>query len=167
MKRITMFILFILLVIPAISQQKSKKQLRKERETAQSEIINDLLESKQFVFKATEALPMTGGSVTLNHQYDFAVDRDRAIAYLPFYGITYLADYGAMNEGGIKFDEAIKKYREKKGNKRRYISIEVKSREDTYKMNLSVSDLGYADLSVSCTRKQTMKFTGTIGPLKK
>ncbi|MBN1821285.1 MAG: DUF4251 domain-containing protein [Prolixibacteraceae bacterium] len=168
MKKILLTTTVFLIVFVSIAQEKSRKEIRAEKEAIQTENIKKLIDSKEYVLNVAQAFPMTGGTVFLDpYDFDLTILGDTAIAYLPFYGISYNFRYGAGNEIGIKFQDAISDYKIKKGKRNNIIKMEVKTPDDTYNMTLSVSKLGYADLSVSCSRKQTIKYTGYLCPIER
>jgi len=139
----------------------ARKLSRAEKRTARMQEVKSLIDSKQFVFYATNAQPMSGGQVNLTSQYSLILNGDSAQAYLPYFGIAYTAGYLDRN-GGINFNESLKEYScdFKKGNYR--IKFEVKVPADIYEFNLSVSEEGYASLHVSCNNRQPISFNGTI-----
>jgi hypothetical protein len=168
MARQIIFVALFLLVNSVFAQEgiKSGKVKRLARVAKRTEQVKRLLGSKDFIFVATQALPMSGSAIYLNPSYDLKIKGDSAFAYLPFYGVAYYAEYGGRN-GGIEFNELYNDYSEITSNSRTEISFRVKAPKDTYRFQLSVSDLGYATLNVSCVNRQPIQFYGTIEEIKK
>lgn len=148
-----------------------------------TKIVND----KNFIFVATSAIPLntmdvsrvlnkmagptTGGTINLNtDNYDLRITPDSVISYLPFYGRAFNATpYGGNNdESGYKFTSTKFTYETKKGRKKGWdIAIQTKDVKDNVRMNLSISEGGYATLSVVSMNKQSITFNGYLKEAKK
>lgn len=143
-----------------------------------AKIVND----KNFIFVATSAIPLntievtrvlnkmtgppTGGTINLNtDNYDLRITPDSLISYLPFYGRAFNATpYGGNNdESGYKFTSTKFTYETKKGRKKGWdIAIQTKDVRDNVRMNLSVSEGGYATLNVVSNNKQSITYNGYL-----
>src|SRR6266542_2128373 len=64
-------------------------------------VVQNFINSKEFVFKAQTVLPMSGASRQLTSEYDVKFLGDSIVAYLPYFGRAYSAGYG--EGGGIDF----------------------------------------------------------------
>lgn len=146
-----------------------------------------IVDEKNFIFVATSAIPLntmdvsrvlnkmagppTGGTINLNtDNYDLRITPDSVISYLPFYGRAFNATpYGGNNdESGYKFTSTKFTYETKKGRKRGWdITIQTKDVKDNVRMNLSISEGGYATLSVVSMNKQSITFNGYLKEAKK
>jgi len=157
MKRLVI-IFFSLFVVFLCEGQKTT---RKEREARRMEEVQELIRLGEYVFTASHALPMSGTSVYLDAWYDLTIKGDSAFAYLPYYGIAYQAEYGDR-EGGIKFEEPLRDYKVETTKSGKEISFEIKDTNELYKITLSVSEIGYANLYVTCFKRQPIRFYGTI-----
>lgn len=141
-------------------------------------IIND----KNFVFVATSAIPMNStdinavfskmngniasGSINLaGNNYDLKIMPDSIIAYLPYYGRSFSAPIG-RDESGIKFTTTDFTYAAKKNKKGWQITINTASTKDNPTIFLSVSQNGYASLTVISNQKQTITYNGYIAAPK-
>jgi hypothetical protein len=159
------FILILLLIVPSLNAQDNNKLSRKEKRADKEEIkkeqIRKLLNSKTFVFNATHANPLGSGSIYLSSYYDLKITGDSVIAYLPFFGVAYRADYGGKN-GGIKFEELMKNYGKKKIKSGTLIEFKVDNMKDSYLISMTISDIGYASVNISSNNKQAISFYGTI-----
>ena len=115
---LTTFLLFSVLTYTGAQEpQKTRKERRAEKQEQKMNEVKNLLESKEFVFNATHALPMGGGSVYLNYSYDVEVKNDTVDSYLPFYGVAYRLDYGGR-DAGFNFTKPAEEYtfeKEEKG----------------------------------------------------
>lgn len=157
MKRLFFFVLLLFVFFLCEGQKKT----RKEREELRMKEVQELIDSGEYVFTASHALPMSGTSIYLDAWYDLTITGDSACAYLPYYGVAYQADYGDR-EGGIKFEEPYRKYTVETTKSGKQISFEIKEGRELYKISLSVSEMGYATLFVTCLNRQPIRFYGTI-----
>jgi hypothetical protein len=162
MKRFVIFGFLLCLTLAGAAQDnpKNRKEIRKEKELRQIELIKKILDTKTFVFTATHALPQGGSSIYLSSSYDLKIRNDSAIAFLPYYGVAYTTSYGG--DGGFDFGESIKNYESKPSKKGTDIRFEVNTKKDQYRFFLSVSELGYATLMVGSNNRQQIQFYGTI-----
>lgn len=124
--------------------------------------VKNMVESKQFVFVAEFALPMSGRSVALNSQYDLTISGDSAIAYLPYYGVAYSAPMNS-DEAGIKFASAKSDFFSVVAKKDGWdISLTPKDISGSQKLSLHVSSNGRSTLQVTSVNRQPISFTGYI-----
>src|SRR5690349_2178984 len=65
-----------------------------DKKAAEIARIKSLIEKQRYVFLANYAMPMRGGGISLNSPYDLTIKKDTLIAFLPFYGQAYKANYG-------------------------------------------------------------------------
>lgn len=148
-----------------------------------TKIVNE----KNFIFVATSAIPLntnevskilnkmagppTGSTINLNtDNYDLRITPDSLISYLPFYGRAFNGtSYGGSNdESGYKFTSTKFTYETIKGRKKGWnIAIQTKDVKDNVQMNLSISEGGYATLSIVSINKQSITFNGYLKEAKK
>jgi len=143
-----------------------------------------IVEAKKFLFVATSALPLnsneinsvirqmpgsTGGNINLSgSNYDLKITADSLVAYLPYYGRSYSAPVN-RDDNGFKFTAKDFTYTSKKNKRGWDVSMEPKDVRDNVRMNLSISESGYASLSVMSNSKQSITYNGYISeiPVKK
>ncbi|TKC12273.1 DUF4251 domain-containing protein [Pedobacter polaris] len=142
-----------------------------------------IVEEKNYVFVATSATPlnsadinkimsrmpgnMNGGNINLSgSSYDVRVVKDSVIAYLPYYGRSYSASMNP-DEQGYKFTSTDFIYDSKKNKRGWNINIKTKDVRDNVQMNLSISQGGYATLSVVSNNKQSITYNGYLSEVKK
>lgn len=143
-----------------------------------------IIEAQNFVFVATQALPMSSHDVSavlnkLNSpngagaiqltgaQYDLIVGKDSVMAFLPFYGRAYTTSLDP-NDSGTKFKSKEFSYQSKKTKKGSWnITIVPKDVKDSQKLTLSVTKSGYATLNVMNNNRQPISFNGYISEIKK
>ncbi|WP_207425422.1 DUF4251 domain-containing protein [Pedobacter sp. SYSU D00535] len=131
-------------------------------EKAKIEQIKNLLKSKKFVFEARNVSPMRGGFVPLTSPYDVVVRDSSVRSFLPYFGRAFSAPMnpseGPLQFTSEKFDyEMVEK---KKG--RHVITIEPKDVNQVRQMILSVTETGYATLSVSSNNRDPISFNGIV-----
>lgn len=143
-----------------------------------------IVEDKNFVFVATSALPMNvtdinnvlsrmpgnanaGGSINLaGGNYDVQITADSVMAYLPYYGRSFSAPMD-RNDTGFRFTTKKYSYESKKTKKGGWnITINSKDVKDNVRMNFSVTQTGYATLSMSSNNKQSITYNGYISEPK-
>ncbi|RZL47500.1 MAG: DUF4251 domain-containing protein [Pedobacter sp.] len=143
-----------------------------------------IVEEKSYVFVATTAVPLNSADITAvfskmsgppnsgavnltGSNYDLKITPDSIVAYLPYYGRAYVAPFG-NDENGYKFTSKKFVYESKKGKKKGWdILIQSKDIRDNVRMNLSVSESGYATLNVISNNKQSISYNGYLSEIKK
>lgn len=166
MKNIVLILLTVILITPVINvygqNQSTHKKSRALINNEKISLIKNSVESNSFVFKARQALPMTGPVVNLSSSYDLTVSPKTIIAFLPYFGRAYSAPYGSEDNGikfkSIKFQYSINA--RKKGGWN--IHIKTLDTRKRYELYLSISTNGYASLSVNDESRQTISFSGII-----
>lgn len=168
MKRIILitFLLFSFLIyINAQEPQKTRKERRAEKQEQRMDEVKNLLESKEFVFNATHALPMGGGSKYLNYSYDVEIKGDTISSYLPFFGVAYRLDYGGRN-AAFHFTEPAEEYTMENEENGYRIEFEIDKGMDNLNFNFHISELGYATLNVISTNRQAISYYGRIDSIE-
>jgi Domain of unknown function (DUF4251) len=124
-------------------------------------VVQNMINSKKFTFRAQSVLPMSGMSRQLTSEYEVKFIGDSVVAYLPYYGRAYSAPYGG--EGGIDFTSTQFEYKAKPRKKGGWdISIRPKDTKDVRELNLIVSENGSANLQVSSNNRQPISFQGYL-----
>lgn len=143
-----------------------------------------IVEDKTYTFVATSALPLNGsdinnvmskmsgginngGNINLTgSNYDLRLNKDSLIAYLPFYGRSYNAPLN-NEETGFKFTSTKFTYSETKRKKGGWdIKINAKDVKDSPQMTLSISESGYATLSMVSNMRQSITYNGYLAENK-
>lgn len=142
-----------------------------------------ILEAKNYLFAANSASPLnssdmnrilnsipgsTGGNINLTgSSYDLAVTPDSLVAYLPYFGRSYTPKLGTADDSGIKFKSkkfSYKSVQRKKGTT--LITIKTQDLKSNYDLILTVTETGYASLSVNNNNQQPINFTGYLAEPK-
>ncbi|HKG08411.1 MAG TPA: DUF4251 domain-containing protein [Pedobacter sp.] len=143
------------------------------------ETTTKLVDAKNLVFNATTAYPLasndinavlskmpggqSGNMIQLNgSQYQLIIEKDKIEAFLPYYGRAYVANRD-VTDSGIKLKSSDFSYVTEKNKKGNWvISIKPKNDRDVRSMTLSITQSGYASLSVTSNNRQPITFNGYI-----
>lgn len=129
--------------------------------------IQQMVETKNFVFKAESVTTQRGRFRQLTSDYDLVVKNDSVISFLPYFGRAYTAPV-STSEDGIKFTSSHFDYTAKKGKKQRWeITIKPGDAQDVQELYLTVFDNGKATLRVNSINREAISFSGYILPGKK
>ena len=108
-----MLLLALLVGIPTLSAQQSKKEKKEQKKEA----VMKLIESENYKIDVNTAMPMRGRSIPLTSSYSLTIRNDSVISYLPYYGRAYSIPYGGGD--GLNFKTILKEYNvemDKKGD---------------------------------------------------
>jgi hypothetical protein len=142
--------------------QRTKKDVATEKQI----IIKNLVDSRNYVFRAQSVTPLRGRTRQLSSDYDIRVMGDSMVTYLPYFGRAYSAPIDP-SEDGIKLNTTNFDYKaiaRKKGGWE--ISILPKENSDVRQLLLTVSANGYAQLQVTSNNRDIISFNGYIEELK-
>jgi hypothetical protein len=124
--------------------------------------VKQLIDNKNFIFKAQSVSPLSGGFRQLTSEYDLRVFGDTVISYLPYFGRAYAPPVNA-NEGGIRFTSTNFGYNVKTRKKGGWsITITPKDATDVRQMTLNISDNGYGFLQVISNNRQAISYNGYV-----
>jgi hypothetical protein len=158
MKKIKVILLYALITLlggsSALYAQKTADEIRQ------------LVESKNFVFKAESANPVSGGTRQLSPGYDLTVTNSSIVSYLPFYGRAQTIPIG--NDGGIKFTSTNFDYSAAAGRKGKGWQVTLKTKDVSHVqlMYLTIYDNGNATLDVMNIHRDNISFRGYISDVK-
>jgi len=142
----------LLVMLAAIIHAQEKKELTTQQ----------IVESKNYVFKAESVIPTRGRVRYLTSEYDLVVTSDTVTAYLPYFGRAYSAPIDP-SEGGIKFTSADFEYTvEKKKRSSWQIMIKPKDASDIQAIYLTIFDNSKATLQVNSLNRESISFNGYI-----
>ena len=123
--------------------------------------LQQMIDSKDLVFKARTAYPQSGRSWELTFDYDLSVNGGKLVSYLPYFGRAYSIN-PYSSEGGLQFTSTNFSYKTEKDKKGWDITIKPKDQSDVQQMFLEVSPKGYATLRVISTNRQNISYFGVI-----
>ena len=130
-------------------------------QTKTPEQVKQLLESRNYIFKAEMMNPQGSISRPLTPEYDLTISRDTVVSFLPYFGRAYSAPIN-LTEGGIKFTSTKFDYNLKAKGKKWEATIRPKDTHDVQQIYLEVFDNGYAILQVISNNRQAISFNGYI-----
>lgn len=166
--RIFVLLLVFLFCLPATFAQEKSTKLTKEQKKAEKEKqIESLMNLKEFVFVGDFALPTGSRQVNLASNPNFMKFQPAMIeSQMPYFGTAYsMTGYGT--DTGVKFKANPEKFEITKGKKGWNVEAVVKDQVDSYKIYLSVSTSGNAQLSISCNRRSAISYTGGVSAIEK
>ncbi|WP_316633458.1 DUF4251 domain-containing protein [uncultured Flavobacterium sp.] len=159
--KITVLMLFCFLNISVFAQEKTKKELKAERELQKQKEIEALLDSKIFVFEAQKVTPQGGRLINLDYNtYFLKFNPEKTTCDLPFFGRGYNVPYGG--DGGIKFEGIPEDVKIEKNKKNYRVKATVKGKDDVYDLMFSVFFDGGASLSVNSNNRGPISYDGEI-----
>lgn len=145
------------------AQEKDKKS--QEIVEADMGRVERLLHSKSFEFKANTVTPASGTPKNLvGSGYSVTFSPELIISNLPFYGRAY----GGMKMGkdkGLKFQGKPENFNIEK-DKEFQVSTVVNDGE-VYEISMSVSNSGYATLTISSNARGTISYQGEVVNISK
>jgi hypothetical protein len=124
--------------------------------------IQQAIETKNFIFKASSATPQRGRMRQLTSEYELVVRPDTIISFLPYFGRAFTAPINP-SEGGIKFTSTDFTYNAGEKKKRRWdIQINPKDVSDVTTLYLTIFDNGSASLRVNSINRTAISFNGFV-----
>lgn len=152
MEKLKIFLVFFIIMFGGIPALKAQ-----EKDAAE---IQQMIDTKNFIFKAETANPQSGRTRQLTPEYDLTISRDKLICFLPYYGRAYNAP--VSSEGGIKFTSIDFTYDIKQVKKGWEITMVPKDVTDVHQMFLAAFANGKATLQVTSNNRQNISFNGYI-----
>lgn len=165
MKKILIITMLVFSFVAGNAQQTKKQKRKAEKAEKEANLIAEiktLLESKVYVFSATQALPSGMRNVNLDTSYNLKINNDTAACYLPFYGRAYSAGYGT-GEGPFDFTLPIENYKFEQAKKGGYqVQFDVKNKNDNLNFSFQIGSTGSTSLVIISTNRQSISFHGDI-----
>lgn len=166
MKTMMLLLFLSFSVMTGFAQEKTKKQLKEERELAKQKEIDVLIESKEFEFVANRANPQGTRSIDMTTNDNFLrLKKDTIHSEMPFFGRAYSGVGYGSSSGGLDFKGFAKDYSVKKGKKSYTIKTSVKDNSDSYTIIFNIYFDGGAYLSISSNNRSTIGYNGEIHKL--
>jgi len=147
-----------IITIPLLLLLTTIIQAQEKNEPTTQQIV----ESKNYIFKAESVNPPRGRFRHLDSDYDLVVAIDTVIAFLPYFGRAYSAPINP-SEGGIKFTSGDFEYKLEKEKKHSWeILIKPKDARDVQALYLTIFDNNKASLRVTSINRESISFNGYI-----
>ncbi|MEO8239512.1 MAG: DUF4251 domain-containing protein [Flavobacterium sp.] len=160
-----LLVLFSFLSMECFAQEKTKKEIKAEKELQKQKDIKALIDSENFMFEAQKVNPQGGRFIILDYNtYFLKFNTEKTTCDLPFFGRAYNISYGGG--GGIKFEGTPEKIQVEKRKKNYIIKATVKGKDDVYDLMLTVFFNGSATLSINSNNRASISYDGEIRSLK-
>ncbi len=145
-------IVFSTAVLPVFAQQK---------DTAAQQVSNGI-NARKFTFTAQTASPQSGRLIQLTSPYDIRIGSDTIVSYLPYFGRAYVAPINTQ-DAGLEFTSVGFSYEVDKGKKDEWdVAIKTKDLRDNYTLLFTIYNNGQAQLLVSSSNRQPIRFDGYV-----
>lgn len=163
MKSLSKLLVFALAVLGAntVCAQASLKGDEAKKKTE----VKKLIDGNRYTFEATKMVSKNGNSEAIKQGTDLDVSKDTLIAYLPGVGKEQSAPVKAMNAGITSTHFSYTKQQSKNGGlnvtivpKEKY----AKGEKDIKKINMAISENGYATVTVNFTNRRPVAYYGYI-----
>jgi len=156
-----LLVLCCFLSLTVFAQQKTKKELKAERELQKQKEIEALIDAKKFDFEAQKVIPQGGRFVILDYNtYFLKFNPEKTTCDLPFFGRAFNVPYGG--DGGIKFEGTPQDIKVEKKKKSYILKTSVKGKDDVYNLMFSIFFDGGATLSVISNNRASISYDGEI-----
>ncbi|WP_417940172.1 DUF4251 domain-containing protein [Flavobacterium sp. RS13.1] len=150
------------LTISGSAQEKSRKNLKAERQLKKQKEMESLINSKNFVFEAQKVIPQGGRLLNLDYnRYFLKFNEAKTTCDLPFFGRGFNVPYGG-GDGGIKFEGVPENIAIEKKKKSYNIKATVKGKDDFYNLFFTVFLDGSTSLSIDSNNRSSISYDGEI-----
>ena len=122
--------------------------------------VKNMVDAKNFVFKAQYVNPQSGRSIPVTSEYDLVVSSGQVVSFLPYFGRAYSVPINS--EGGIKFTSTSFDYTIKSKKNKWEVRIRPKDVTEVQDMYLTIFENGRASLRVINTNRQNISYDGYI-----
>jgi len=141
--------------------KKSKKEIKAEKKKQQMQEVIEIVESKNFVFNARNANPMSARSINLTTGYDVKITSDSIYSYLPYFGVSHSAVYGGT-ESPMIFSQPFESITSEDVKNGYLIKVAVKNGSDRLDFSFNISVTGSTSLTVSSMNRQAISYFGEV-----
>lgn len=161
-KLLILLVLLCFFDFSVFAQEKTKKELKAERELQKQKETEALIDSKNFVFEAQKASPQGGRTLNLDYNtYFLKFNTEKTTCDLPFFGRAFNVPYGG-GDGGIKFEGIPEDIKIEKKKKSYNIKAIVKGKDDVYTLYFNIFFDGGATLSVNSNNRASISYDGEV-----
>jgi hypothetical protein len=144
------------------TEKKSKKELKAEKKAQQIAQIKAIVESKNFIFKASTVNPANTTTKTLTSDFGIEIRNDSIFSYMPYYGNTYSRDYSSNNTSPMGFIQPVDTYEMEKTKSGYDVHIKVQNVHDVIDLVFHISEMGSASVAATSINRQAISYTGDI-----
>ncbi|WKL50069.1 DUF4251 domain-containing protein [Flavobacterium pectinovorum] len=162
MKRVAILLMLIsFFSFDGFAQEKTKKELKQERELQKQKEIEALINSKNFVFDAEKAYPQGTRMLNLDYNtYFIKFTSENVVCDLPFFGRAFNVGYGS--DGGIKFEGKPENIKVEQKGKKYLIKTTVKGTNDVYDLLFTIFYDGGTSVSINSNNRASISYDGRI-----
>ena len=163
---LSLILILIMSITSAFSQEKVAKPTKAEKKAKEEKQIEELINSKEFVFVGRFAIPMGYRQVNLASNPNYLKFQPEMIdSQMPFFGnATSPTGYGT--DSGVKFKAKPEKYEIRKSKKGWEVEAVVTDQNDSYKIFMTVGASGNSNLTITSTRRSSISYSGDINPVE-
>jgi hypothetical protein len=163
----TKIVILIALTMGITSGYSQEKLSKKEKKQFRLQEIENLVNSKSFVFVAKTAMPIGMRPVNLSLDWNYVRFRPELIdSYLPFYGNAYSGVGYSSLDNGIKFTAKPESFTTERNKKSYQVSATVNTENENYRLSLQIGTEGNASLTVTSHNRSTISFMGELRPVE-
>ena len=156
-------LIFSVTLIHAQNRQKKNKKKQKAYYKEQQKIrINEIVRSKDFIFKAQTVYPLNADPRTFTSDFGIEVRNDSVFSYMPYFGKNYVQDFTTTKNSPMGFIQAIDDYDYNKTRKKYIITIKVKNIHELVTLVFHISKMGNTSVSASFFNRQSIRYDGEI-----
>ena len=157
--------LFFFILGNAIAQEMSTKA-KSNIESTETGRIDILLNSKNFEFIANTVYPSGGPSKNLvGSEYSITFTPEMIVSNMPFYGRAH-STIAMAQDTGMRFKGIPEKLVIEKNLKGYEILSKVQDENDNFSISMSVSESGYATLTIKSNNRGTISYYGEVVEIK-
>ncbi|MCF8360552.1 MAG: DUF4251 domain-containing protein [Prolixibacteraceae bacterium] len=162
MKTTFICILIILAATPFYAQN-SRKAEKQQQKAGAFLSMKQIIEERNFTFRADHALPISGSSINLTTNPNYLTfSGDSVYCDMPFFGRAYRVDFDF--EGGFDFSGVPHEFEIRTKEKKQKIFIKFKIRDDfdSYHCNLTLTSEESATLTINSNNRASISYWGKI-----
>lgn len=166
--KIAVLILLCFNILIGFSQEKTRRQLRSEKNLEKQTAIEKLIEAKEFQFVARNSNSQTFRMIDLSIIPNFIKFKPDFIrSEMPFFGRGFSGlGYGG-SDTGLKFEGKPERFLISKVKKGYQIDVTVKGHQDLFNMTLFVSFQGSSTLTIISNNRESISYFGEISAIEK
>ena len=166
---VIMFILTVLLAgCAGLAGKMSEHREKREKKIEEGyEAMKKMAFTGLYQFEATRAYAAGYSSMNLSGGiYYLTVNYYDVKAYLPFFGVQYMAD--TQIGSGISIDGKLEDIMIEESDSRHRVLVRfsVDSDSDKYLINLDIGPSGEANLTISSSKRSTITYMGKVTPIE-
>jgi len=158
---VVLLIMFCFFSFDGVAQEKTKKELKQERELQKQKEIQALIDARNFVFDAEKAYPQGTRMLNLDYNtYSIKFNSENVVCDLPFFGRAFNIAYGA--DGGIKFEGKPENIKVEQKGKKCLIKATISGTNDVYDLMFTIFYDGGTTVNINSNNRASISYDGRI-----